>query len=51
MIAFGEQLNDDLKACATKPSNQYAIFASSTDELRAAFRRIAKQVASLRVYQ
>ena len=51
VIAFGEELNDDLRACATQPSSQYAIFAASTNDLRAAFRRIAKQVASLRVYR
>lgn len=51
VIAFGEQLNADLKACATPPYQQHAMFASSEQELKEAFRRIAKQVASLRVYQ
>lgn len=51
VIAFGQQLNADLQACATAPHQQHAIFASSEQELKDAFRKIAKQVASLRVYQ
>lgn len=51
VIAFGQALNDDLKACSTPPWKDHAFFASSDTELKAAFRKIAKQVGSLRVYQ
>jgi hypothetical protein len=51
VISFSNALNDDLKACATPPWNQHAFQANDAAALNSAFQSIAKQVASLRIYQ
>lgn len=47
VVAFSTGLNDDLRACATPGDHAYT--ASNKTELQAAFRRIAQQVAMLRI--
>jgi len=48
VIAFSQQLNDQLRDCATQDNN-HVFFASDDVTLKAAFTTIAKQVALLRV--
>lgn len=47
VVAFSTGLNDDLRACATP--GDHAFTAENKTELQAAFRRIAQQVAMLRI--
>lgn len=49
VVTLSTALNDDLRACATP--GDHAFTASSKTELQAAFRRIAQQVAMLRIDQ
>ena len=46
MVGFGQQLTDELTTCA---SDGQAYYASDNKSLDAAFQKIAKQVAMLRV--
>lgn len=48
VIGFGQTLNDQLIACAS-PGQAY--YASDNDKLTAAFQKIAKQIAQLRLSQ
>ena len=47
VVTLSTALNDDLRACATPGDHVFA--ASNRTELQAAFRRIAQQVAMLRI--
>ena len=47
VVAFSTGLNDDLRACATP--GDHAFTAGNKAELQTAFRRIAQQVAMLRI--
>ena len=47
VVAFSTGLTDDLRACATPGDHAYT--AGNKAELQAAFRRIAQQVAMLRI--
>lgn len=49
VVAFGSSLTNELRDCATTPSQ--AFFAGTDDELEEQFKSIAKQVAMLRVSQ
>lgn len=48
VIAFGQALDPDLIGCAH--SRQHAFAAADTTQLNDAFRRIAKQIGALRIY-
>lgn len=48
MVAFGTAITDDMRYCAT---GDRVYFASDTTQLRAQFRTIASQIASLRLGQ
>ena len=49
VVAFSTGLNDDLRACATP--GDHAFTANNKTELQNAFRKIAQEVAMLRIDQ